>query len=300
MEEEIINLLNTHGPLKGSEIKKFISGDHLLLWQTCKTSSRLRVKSVGVRYLRFDRQVNGFARLSPSILREFLTYSAIGLAEKPTLIEEKSEEIFSHIVRVSRSKRELARNLVGTVKSQLGEIWPNEQICFILAGDIIYDMAHDVPRPERSTGRLVRGSDIDLVVILDDNIPDDFIRELDRAIYQEKYKFLKSPSINEEIDYVVKKMERVREQVRFDTFKNMVACKILQEGKLIGGSDRLYHGVMKLLQDNGVTEKLDRLQEAAIVFRKQEEEFLMQSDAKIINREDLYFFYPAEESEEFE
>ena len=57
---------------------------------------------------------------------------------------------------------------------------------------------------------------------------------------------------------------------------------------------------MKLLQDNGVIEKLDRLQEAAIVFRNQEEEFLMQSDAKIINREDLYFFYPAEESEEFE
>jgi hypothetical protein len=47
-------------------------------------------------------------------------------------------------------------------------------------------------------------------------------------------------------------------------------------------------------------EKLDRLQEAAIAFRKQEEEFLVQNDAKSINREDLYFFYPAEESEEFE
>jgi hypothetical protein len=45
---------------------------------------------------------------------------------------------------------------------------------------------------------------------------------------------------------------------------------------------------------------MDRLQEAAIAFRKQEEEFLIQSDTKNINREDLYFFYPAEESEEFE
>jgi hypothetical protein len=300
MEEEIVHLIRTHGPLTGSEIKKILRGDHLLLWQTCKTSSRLQVKSVGVRYLRFDRQVNGFARLSPSILREFLTYSAIGLAEKPTLIEEKGGEIFSHIVRVSRSKWELARYLVAAVKSQLGETWPNEQICFILAGDIIYDMAHDVPRPERSTGRLVRGSDIDLVVILDDNVPDDFIRRLDSAIYQEKYKFLKSPSINEEIDYVVKKMERVREQVRFDTFKNMVACKILQEGKLIGGSKNLHDEVMRLLQDNGVLNKLDRLQEAAIKFRKREEEFLIQCDVKLINREDLFFFYPAEESEEFE
>jgi len=300
MEEEIINLLNTRGPLTGSEIKKIISGDNLLLWQTCKTSSNLHVKSVGVRYLRFDRQVNGFARLSPSILREFLTYSVAGLAEKPILIEKRGEEIFSHIVQVSRSKMELARNFIDVVKAQFGDTWPHEQVCFVLAGDIVYDMAHDVPRPERSTGKLVRGSDIDLVVILNDNVPDDFIRRLDSTIYQEKYKYLKSPSINEEIDYVVKKLDRVRQQVRFDTFKNMVACKILQEGKLIGGSERLYHEVIRLLQDNGVLEKLDRLQEAAIIFRKQEEEFLVQSDAKIINREDLYFFFPAEESEEFE
>jgi hypothetical protein len=300
MEEEIINLIGTRGPLTGSEIKKFVSGDNLLLWQTCKTSSHLQVKSIGVRYLRFDRQVNGFARLSPSILREFLTYSVVGLAEKPALIEKKGQEIFSHIVQVSRAKMELARNLVGVVKAQLEDTWPQEQICFILAGDIVYDMAHDVPRPERSTGRLVRGSDIDLVVILNDNVPDDLIRTLDSTLYQEKYRFLKSPSVNEEVDYVVKKLQRVREQAHFDTFKHMVACKILQEGKLIGGSDKFYHEVMRLLEDHGVPEKLDRLQEAAIAFRKQEEEFLAQSDAKIVKREDLYFFYPAEESEEFE
>lgn len=300
MKEEIINLLSIRGPLTGSEIKKFIRGDNLLLWQTCKTSSDLHVKSVGVRYLRFDRQVNGFARLSPSILREFLTYSVIGLAEKPILLEKKAEEIFSHIVKVSRSKMELARNFIDIVKAQFGGPWPYEQVCFILAGDIVYDMAHDVPRPERSTGKLVKGSDIDLVVILNDTVSDDLVRRLDRTIYQEKYKYLKSPSINEEVDYVIKKLDRVREQVRFDTFKNMVACKILQEGNLIGGSERLYDEVMRLLKDNGVLEKLDRLQEAAIKFRKEEEEFLVQSDAKSINRKDLYFFYPAEESEEFE
>ena len=244
--------------------------------------------------------MDGFARLSPSILREFLTYSVVGLAEKPDLIKKKGEEIFSHIVRVSRAKMGLARHLVEVVKAQFGDTWPHEQICFILAGDIVYDMAHDVPRPERSTGRLVRGSDIDLVVILNNDVPDDLIRTLDSILYQEKYRFLKSPSINEEVDYVVKKMERVREQVNFDTFKHMVACKILQEGKLIGGSDRFYRDVMRLLEGHGVLEKLGRLHEAAVAFRKQEEEFLVQNDAKSINREDLYFFYPAEESEEFE
>jgi hypothetical protein len=46
--------------------------------------------------------------------------------------------------------------------------------------------------------------------------------------------------------------------------------------------------------------KLDRLQEEAIAFRRQEEDFLVQNDAKRINREDLHYFYPAEESEALE
>ncbi len=300
MEKEIIELLKTNGPLTGLEIKGFIRGDNLLLWQTCKTSTHLRVKSVGRRYLRLDRRVNGFARLSPSILREFLTYSVVGLAGQPQLVDKRTREIYSRIVEVSRSKLELARSFVDAVKAQLGEPWPQEQVCFILAGDIVYDMAHDVPRPERSTGRLVRGSDIDLVVIVNDRVPDDRIQRLDTVIYQKKYRTLISPAVNEEIDYVVKKIERVREQVRFDTFKNMVACKILQEGMLIGGSEGFYREVIKLLPDNGVLEKLDRLQEAAIAFQKQQEDFLLQRDADEITPEDLYSFYPAEESEEFE
>jgi hypothetical protein len=300
MEQEIINLLKTNGPLTGSEIKGFIPGDNLLLWQTCKTSSNLRVKSVGGRFLRLDRRVNGFARLSPSILREFLTYSVVGLAGQPQLIDQRAREIHSRIVQVSRSKLELARSFVDEVKAELRETWLQEQACFILAGDIVYDMAHDVPRPERSTGRLVRGSDIDLVVIVNDSVRDPIIQRLDTAIYQKKYRALISPAVNEEIDYVVKKMERVREQVRFDTFKNMVACKILQEGMLIGGSEGFYREVIQLLPDNGVLEKLDRLREAAIALRKQQEDFLVQRDADKITPEDLYFFYPAEESEEFE
>jgi len=300
MEQEIINLLKTNGPLTGSEIKGFITGDNLLLWQTCKTSSHLRVKSVGRRFLRLDRRVNGYARLSPSILREFLTYSVVGLAGQPQLIDQRAREIYSRIVQVSRSKLELARSFVDEVKAQLRETWVQEQACFILAGDIVYDMAHDVPRPERSTGRLVRGSDIDLVVIVNDSVLDGMIQRLDTAIYQKKYRALISPAVNEEIDYVVKKMERVREQVRFDSFKSMVACKILQEGMLIGGSEGFYREVMQLLPDNGVLEKLENLQEAAIAFRQEQEDFLVQRDADKITPEELYFFYPAEESEEFE
>jgi len=33
-------------------------------------------------------------------------------------------------------------------------------------------MAHDVPRPEMSTGKLVKGPDIDIVVVVDDLFPE--------------------------------------------------------------------------------------------------------------------------------
>jgi len=224
----------------------------------------------------------------------------VGLAGQPQLIDQRVQEIHSHIVQVSRSKLELARSFVDEVKAQLRETWLQEQACFILAGDIVYDMAHDVPRPERSTGRLVRGSDIDLVVIVHDSVPDAMIQRLDKTIYQKKYRALISPAVNEEIDYVVKRLERVREQVRFDSLKSMVACKILQEGMLIGGSEGFYREVIQLLPDNGVLEKLDDLQEAAIAFRQEQEDFLVQRGADEITPQDLYFFYPAEESEEFE
>jgi len=40
-----------------------------------------------------------------------------------------------------------------------------------IAGDIVYNMAHNVPCPERSTGKLVKGSDMHIVVVVDLLIP---------------------------------------------------------------------------------------------------------------------------------
>ena len=175
-----------------------------------------------------------------------------------------------------------------------------QQLCVLIAGDIVHDMAHDVPRPKRSTGRMVTGPDLDLIVILDDKVPEEVLRNLDNAIYQEKYRNLINPSAKEEIDYVVKRFERVREQVAFDNFKKMVACKILQEGILLYGSRPLFEAAKSLLDEYGVTEKLDAMQQRAEVFRKDAEEYLLSEHHEGFDRENLYLFYAAEESDEFE
>jgi hypothetical protein len=269
MEREIIDLLDERGPLTGSEILESTGGDGLLLWRTCKLSKSLNIRTIGMRYLRLDRRIEGFARLSPSILREFLTYSVIGHARDESALFQKANEVGSHVEAVSRAKSEVVYSVVSSLVGKLESELPiHNQVCFIIAGDIVYNMAHDVPRPERSTGKLVKGSDMDLVVVVDDQFPKASIERMDEAIYKEKYRLLITPHLREEIDYIVKKLERVREQVRFDTFRHMVACKLLQEGTLLYGSEEVFHTLKTMLRDHGVTQKSSEKRQRIISSRR--------------------------------
>jgi hypothetical protein len=300
-QDMIVNLIATKGPCTGLEIKKEIDIDSLLIWKACKTSQRLQVRTLGKRYLRLDRRVDGFARLSPSILREFLTYSVVGLTSDPDLLEKRYKEVTGRIHEISRFKFELARRMVSEIMEEFEDgLSKSAQICFIIAGDVVYNMAHDVPRPERSTGRLVMGSDIDLIVVVDDNLPDAYIQKLDKLIYQKKYRMLINPVIKEEVDYKIKRLGLIRNQARFDNFKHMVAIKILQEGLLLHGSKPLYDTIKTIIQENGLSEKLDELGRLAGVFRKKAEEFILENFLAKAKIKELHLFYSTEEFEEFE
>ena len=300
IEKKVITLIEGEGPLTGAELISYTNADPLLLLRTCRLSNNLSTQTVGTRYLRFDRRIEGFARLSPSILREFLTYSIIGLSSDQISLEIKVHKISSHIEDVSRAKSDLAYNVVSALAGRLGNDSLENRACFIIAGDIVFNMAHDVPRPERSTGKMVKGSDIDLVVIVNDQSPVKLMQRLDEEVYREKQDLLLNPYIKEEIDYVIKDLARVREQVKFDTFKHMVACKILQEGTLLFGSEEIFHNVKVMLRDYGVIEKILTMEARAKAFRKSAEEYIIHEDPKRIESENLYLFYPTEESEEFE
>ena len=301
LEERIAERIRLKGPLTGAEIQDHIKADSLTLWQTCCSSSLLATRTLGREYLRLDAQVEGYARLSPSILREFLTYSVIGLAEDLKPLERRRLGVAARSEAISREKHELARHFIENIREQFTDAWPEEQLCAILAGDVVYGMAHRVPRPERSTGKLVDGSDIDLVVIVADEVPDSFVARLDAAIYQSKYAALVTPSVREEIDYVVKRMARVNEQLRFDTFKRMVACKILHEGVLLHGSPAMFSDIKSRLRDQGVVQKLEDLEEQARASREAGREYLLRHCfAGGLGNALRKLFYSAEESEEFE
>ena len=297
-EDRIVSFIKAKGPSTGFEIKEALDLDYLGLWRACQGSALLRMERVSRRYLRLDRLVEGFARLSPSILREFLTYTVIGLKNDAESLNRRAVQLKEKIEKINREKLQLARALATDIAGLFGKDFPERSVAFILAGDIVFHMAHDVPRPERSTGRLVRGSDIDLIVVVSDDLPESFVAELDQAIYREKYRMLVTPSINEEIDYIVKRFSRIREQADFGTFKHMVACKIMREGILLHGSTELFESINGLLSEAGVYQKLTDLEHAAETFRSNAEKVLLagKPDARMFEN----LFYSAEESEEFE
>lgn len=298
MEKAILKLIKANGPLTGSEIRASVPGDHLDLWRTCLCCPELTVRTVGTHYLRLDRRVPGFARLSPSIWRGFLTYSVIGLKKKPNTVEEKADRLLAHIEEISRSKLDVAYQTVSGLAENLDGL--KEKACFIIAGDIVYNMSHDVPRPERSTGKSVNGSDMDVVVVVSDHCSEAFMHRLDEAIYREKSSLLLSPHLREELDYVVKPFSRVREQISFDSFSHILACKILHEGTFMYGNALLFQEIKTLLRDTGVAEKLQKMEHLAKIHRFTAKKRLMKVTPGKITEEILNLFYPSEESEEFE
>ena len=302
MEERIIRLLEERGPQTGAGLREALGDDGFGQWKACMLSDRIAVWRVGRRYLRLDQRVKGYARLSPSILREFLTYTVVGLRSDRAGLEAAAGELSARIKAISAAKLKLAERFVSDICLRLRESddGEEERFCVLLAGDIVYEMGHDAPRPERSTGRMVRGSDLDLVVIMDDDAPEDLAKELDDAIYRQKYRHLINPSIREEIDYTIKPLSRLRDQAQFDTFKNMVPCKILDEAVLLYGSHSLYEAAKGLLAERGIREKLAAMERAAAEARERAEKHLLNRAEANLNGDDLYLFYTSEESEEFE
>ena len=296
---DVISLLEQDGPLTGAELVERTRMEVFSLWLACKNAAGVRFESIGGRFLRLDRAVSGYARLSPSIRREFLTYTLIGLQNQTERLTRRATSLKDEIRNISRSNLNLARESVASAVESLADknaVLP--KVCFIIAGDITYEMSHLVPRPEKSTGELVRGSDLDIIVVVDDDLPEEAVRLLDRAIYRKKHYHLVHPDYREEIDYILKNLERVREQLRFDSFESMVACKILNEGKHLHGSVALFQRIKTLVAEHGIPERLMAMEEQAIASRVQAEVRLLELGGELSEAEALHLFYTKEEGEE--
>ena len=290
-------ILTQRGPLTGAELVAAGNYSNVLdLWRACH-APHLLLRRTGRRYMRLDTAVDHYARLSPSIRREFLTYTLVGLEHQSAALTARAAELETKTATISREKLDLARESVCMALAGL----PDEPLLlrnatFLIAGDVTYQMAHRVPRPEKSSGRMVRGSDLDVIVVVADDLPEAVCRALDDAIYRQKHYLLTHPDHQEEIDYVLKPLDKVRQQLACDRFEHMVACKILCECRLLYGSPFLFDEILKLVDASGVRAKLDALQAAAESERAEAERVLLDPAACAKNH--LHLFYTREESEE--
>ena len=298
-ESGLFGIFAKHPSLTGKSLRDLSGLDELTLWRLCRRSDRIILKTVGRRYLRLDRQVAGFARLSPSIKREFLTYTICGLKENREAVSLHALDLERSTQKISREKEEFARRTLEKIiaSSPLRDA-VLEGVCVIIAGDIIYDMAHLEPRPESSTGRLVRGSDLDVIIVTADGFPEEIRSHLDEIIYREKYLCIIKPDIREEIDYIIKDLKKVRSQLRFNRFEHMVASKILDEGHLIGGNPDIFRRVQKMLDKGGIPEKIKALTDEAVANRREAEAILLGGEGKLSEEESFKLFYTKEEAEE--
>jgi len=296
--EHLLQLIKERGPLTGKDFVRETGLDIFEAWQFCASTPAVITSIVGRRYLRLDQKVEAYARLSPSIMREFLNYMVIGSASQEQAIKKKASTINGEIAAISARKIALARDTITRlVENHRSGPEISARSCFIIAGDVVFGMAHAEPRPESSTGELVRGSDLDIITITDGLSPV-LTEELDSIIYREKYSLLMNPASKEELDYLIKDLELVNQQLKFDHFKAMVASKILAEGQYLYGSEKIFNRVKELIRLNAVAEKIATLQEKAILDRKHAEAALLGAP-KTADREQLMaLFYTTEEKEE--
>ncbi len=290
--DKIIDILKENGPQEGKNLIKKSGADSFKAWSFCNRHIDICIKIIGRRFLRLDKRVEGYARLSPSILREFLTYTVVGLSSDRKGIGLKAEGLRKRIDKISRSKLDLAKNIVSRISG-----FPDENTVFIIAGDVVYNMAHDEPRPEISTGHLVRGSDLDIIIVVKDAVGR-HIERLDRDMYTHKYRLIKNPAYREEIDYIVKDLKKVKEQLEFRGFASMVASKILEEGQYLWGSREMFRKIKEMVWAKGVPEKLKSLEKKAALERKNAKRYLLSAKSPATEAEHSRLFFTKEELDE--
>ncbi len=296
--KKVLTALKEKGPLTGKDLVRETGMDILSAWKICSGSDQIITRIVGKRYLRLDKKVEGYARLSPSIMREFLNYTVVGLMSDDSVADTLAAQLEKKIAEISAKKIGLARDTIDRmVENHGGRDAINEQACFIIAGDVVFSMAHAEPRPESSTGELVKGSDLDIIAIADGlSVP--LLKSLDTVLYKEKYNLLMNPASKEEIDYIIKDLQTVKEQLKFKTFKAMVASKILDEGQYLYGSYSLFELIKTMVTQYGIPEQIRVLEHKARHDRILAEKSLL-SSADLKNYDELMaLFYTTEEKEE--
>jgi hypothetical protein len=298
IEALVIAALERNGPRIGKELARDLPDvPSLALWQACYKSRALHHSHFASYYLRFDITRQDQVRLSPSILRDFLSFTLIGLpGQRDQMIERQGTLSNSHR-EISKQKIAVAQ---AAINSLLGHL-PAElhsEICAFVAGDLAYFLAHDEPREHAASGEMVKGSDIDIIII-HEALSDEIAARLEAEMKALKNFYLRHPNHRHEIDFIVKSRARMERQFRYTDIHDKIASKIAFESVFLGGSLSLYMKVRGTLRRSGVDELIEADFEHALQDRKKAMHTLLASTSDALDDETRSLFYFSQERVEF-
>jgi hypothetical protein len=179
-------------------------------------------------YLRYDITRGNELRLSPSILRDFLTFSLVHLTDQMVEIVEAGTKLANRFRTISLSKLSWAREALLQLDDELQQVLYDHCVVF-LSGDIAYYLAHETKRKHSQLGVEINGSDIDIVVVTNRGAPPDQIAKIESQLLTTKKIYLTSPEIREELDFIVKPIETMLGQLAYSDIHQKIASKILYE-----------------------------------------------------------------------
>ncbi len=303
LESRIRDLLAERGPMIGKEILAEL-GDvsSMIVWKICRSSPQFRLKNSARYYLRYDITRDNQLRLSPSILRNFMSFTLVHLADQSVRAVERSILLSNHHRLISMKKLQFARRAILALKPETRAVL-QDHACAFIAGDISYFLAHDEPRRVNNTDFMVKGSDIDIVFVHTPQVSVDFVRAAEDEFTKIKFQYLKDPAITQEIDFIFKPVSRMIDQLGYKSIAEKIASKILYESSYLFGSLEMYDAMTKQLKLFGTEGKIDRDFETALRERQETiRKIFSFSDEQVLAKdpEVQSLFYFSQERLEFE
>lgn len=268
-EEKVFQALESTGPMTGKELNEQLPGvDPMDLWRVCYQSNLVRITSFSRYYLRYDVTRENQLRLSPSVLRDFLTYSLVYLKRQQTEAVEKSALLANKHRAISNRKIGFARKAILGLNDDTLEIL-NRTACFFVSGDLAYFLGHDVPRIHSQLETKVNGSDIDIIIVYNTEVSPEIIRAAEDQMLKIKYEALKDVNIGEEIDFIFKPVSKLMTQLQYRNIDEKIASKILYESFFLYGRLDIYDYLISQMRGSGAQEKIERDFDIALRERKQ-------------------------------
>ncbi len=301
IEDQIREKLLEHGPQTGGELSdKLEDISNIAIWRACYGSGEIRVSNCARYYLRYDILRGNQLRLSPSILRDFLTFSLVYLKDQMVEIVEGGTMLANRFRTISLQKLSWAREALLQLDEELQNVLYEHCVVF-LSGDIAYYLAHETKRTHSQLGVEVNGSDIDIVIIANRGAPPEKIERIESQLLTIKKIYLTTPHIREELDFIVKSIDTMLGQLSYGDIHQKIASKILYESYFLMGRVDIYQTLMRHLKLSGTWERIEKDFQTALGQRKQTIEKILDlaPDASTDDPEVASLFFASKERLEF-